>query len=200
MEWFRLGNLAISSLATTILFAVMTGYMLTVKKKSTDAWLLTGYIATLFLLMASYTVRISIFSFVAIATGQISNLIVFAVIFLIQFAYYYGENYNIRESRIVLIISFLIATAAWISLFLNNQIPVVYDFEAQYFTLEFGPRISFVTMGGYLWAFLTLLRKTIFFSRREYKKKYPGQQKRIFSIYFCVRKALKQGLPAVLPY
>ncbi len=178
MDWFRLGNLAISSLSTTILFAVMTGYMLTVKNKSADAWFLTGYIASLFILMVSYTVRISLFSPVAIATGQVSNLIVFAVIFLIPFTYYYGGNYQKKESLIVLIISLVLATAVWVSLFFSREFPIVYDFEAQYFTLEFGPRISYITMGGYLWAFITLLRKTVFFSHQEILKVDPSLRQR----------------------
>jgi len=166
MSWLRLGNLAISSLTTSILLGVICGYMLAVKKKSPDAWFLTGYIASLFILLLSYTVRYSLFSSAGMATGQFSNLIVFGVICLVQFAYHYGGNVHHRESRIMLLLFLSLAIAAWGSLFFTDKIPAVYDFQAQYFTFEYGPRISIVTLGGYLWAFVVLLRKTLLFSRQ----------------------------------
>ena len=166
MNWFRLGNLAISSLTTSILLGVICGYMLAVKKKSPDAWFLTGYIASLFILLLSYTLRYSIFSSAGMATGQFSNLIVFGVICLVQFAYHYGGNFHLRESRVVLLLFLSMAIVAWGSLFFKEKFAAVYDFQAQYFTLEYGPRISIVTLGGYLWAFVVLLRKTLLFSRQ----------------------------------
>jgi len=166
MSWLRLGNLAISSLTTSILLGVICGYLFAVKKKSPDTWFLTGYITSLFILMLSYTIRYSLFSPAGMATGQVSNLIVFGVICLVQFAYHYGGNFHRRESRIVLLIFLSLAIVAWGSLFFKDQFPAVYDFQAQYFTFEYGPRISIVTLGGYLWAFVVLLRKTLLFSRQ----------------------------------
>jgi PAS domain S-box-containing protein len=201
MEWFRLGNLAISSLSTTILFAVMTGYMLTVKKKSPDAWFLTGYIAVLFILMVSYTIRISVFSSLAVKTGQISNLIVFAVVCLIQFAYFYGGNHHKKESIIVLSISMVLGTAAWVSLFFSSTFPMVYDFQAQYFTLEYGPRISVITLAGYLWSFIVLLRKSVMFSQQEVIELNMHQRKKgVFKILLnpLGRKARSAGSFALL--
>ena len=178
MSWFRLGNLAISSLTTSILFGVMIGYMISVKNKSADAWFLTGYIASLFILMLSYTVRYSVFSPVAFATGQVSNLIVFGVICLVQFAYYYGGNFHPRESKIVFFIYLILSILIWGSLFIGDRFTAVYDFQAQYFTLEYGPRISIITLGGYLWAFIILLRKTVIFSRQEGLKVNPQLSKK----------------------
>ncbi|MCK5671776.1 MAG: PAS domain S-box protein [Spirochaetales bacterium] len=203
MEWFRLGNLAISSLSTTILFAVMTGYMLTVKKKSADAWFITGYIAILFILMVSYTVRISIFSSIAAITGQFSNLIVFAVVFLIQFGYYYGGNYQKKESLIVLIISLVLAGTVWGSRFFSSNFPMVYDFQAQYFTLEYGPEIGIVTLSGYLWSFVVLLRKKVMFSMQEIETFNTGQLKKK-ALYYLIhpvgRKAHSAGSFAILTF
>lgn len=178
MDWLRLGNLAISSLATTILFGVMFGYMLSVKNKTPDTWFLTGYIASLFILMVSYTVRYSLFTPAAIATGQISNLIVFGVICLVQFTYYYGGNFHPRESRIVLFLYLILALSVWGSLFFRNRFTAVYDFQAQYFTFEYGPRISIITLGGYLWAFIVLLRKRVMFSRQEGLEENPQLRKK----------------------
>jgi len=203
MEWFRLGNLAISSLSTTILFAVMTGYMITVKNKSADAWFLTGYIAVLFVLMVSYTIRISVFSSIAVATGQVSNIIVFAVVCLIQFGYYYGGNYQKRESLIVLIISLVLAGTVWGSMFFSSNFPMVYDFKAQYFTLEYGPGISIITLSGYLWSFIVLLRKKVMFSLQEIETLNTGQLKKRV-LYYLIRpvgrKARSAGSFAILTF
>jgi len=203
MEWFRLGNLAISSLSTTILFAVITGYMITVKNKSVDAWFLTGYITVLFILMVSYTIRISVFSSIAVSTGQVSNLIVFAVVFLIQFGYYYGGNYQKKESKIILIISLFLAGSVWISRFFSDNFPMVYDFQAQYFTLEYGPEIGLITLSGYLWSFIVLLRKAVMFSRQEIPAEHSHHQK-IEIIHFLLypkgRKAHSAESFAILTF
>jgi len=185
MSWLRLGNLAISSLTTSILLGVICVYMLAVKKKSPDAWFLTGYIASLFILLLSYTVRYSVFSPAGMAMGQVSNLIVFGVICLVQFAYYYGGNFHHRESRIVLLLFLSLAIGVWGSLFFTDKLPAVYDFQAQYFTFEYGPRISIVTLGGYLWVFIVLLRKTLLFSRQavpEAERRLQG--KRVIRVFF----------------
>jgi PAS domain S-box-containing protein len=166
MSWLRLGSLSVGSLTTTILLGVITGYLLALKNKTVDTWYLTGYIAVLFLLLLSYTVRYSVFSPAAVATGQFSNLIVFGVVCLVQFAYHYGGNLHPGESRIVLYAQLVLSTLAWASLFWMRNVPVVYDFQAQYFTYEYGPRISLATLGGYIWAVVVLARKTVALSRR----------------------------------
>ena len=91
MSWLRFGTLAIESLSSTILLLVITLYLVSSKGKTAEAWFFTGYLGSLLILLLSYTVRYSIFSPVSLATGQISNLIVFGVVCLIQFAYRYGD-------------------------------------------------------------------------------------------------------------
>jgi PAS domain S-box-containing protein len=125
-----------------------------------------GFIFVLFILLLSYAVRYSIFSNAGRATGQVSNLIAFGVVSLIRFAYVYGENLNRKESRIVFFVSAVVALGVWMSIFFVRDLPVVYDFKAEYFTFEFGPRISMFTLPGFLWAIVVLFRKTVAFSRR----------------------------------
>ncbi len=164
MGWLRLSSLSIGSLSTTILLGVITVYLLSLKKKTTDTWYLTGYLGVLFLLLLSYTLRYSLFTPLALKTGQVSNLIVFGVVCLIQFAYHYGGNAHPRESRVLLVVSLTVAVAAWTLQFFR-EVPAVYDFRAEYFSYEYGPNIAAVTLSGYLWAIFVLLRKTVRFSR-----------------------------------
>ena len=116
------------------------------KGKSPDTRYLTGYLATLLLLLLSYTIRYSIFSAAGLVTGQVANLIVFGVVCLVQFAYHYGGCLHKKESRLALYLFLIAAAAAWSSNFFRPGLPAVYDFQAQYFTYEFGPRISVVTL------------------------------------------------------
>ena len=79
MHWLKLGTLAIESLTAAILLAVITVYLIVLKGKKREAWFLTGYLGVLMILLASYTVRYSLFSPAGFATAQISNLIVFYI-------------------------------------------------------------------------------------------------------------------------
>jgi PAS domain S-box-containing protein len=164
--WLRLGSLSVGSLTTSVLLAFTTGYLLTVRGKTPDTWYLTGYIGALLVLLLSYTARYSLFAPAGLLTGQISNLIVFGVVCLIQFAYHYGGDLWPRESRIALGVSLALALAAWGSLFFERDLPRLYDFQAQYFTYLYGPRVSIFTLAGYLWATVVLLRRTRVFSQR----------------------------------
>ncbi len=166
MEWLRLGTLSVGSLTTTILLGMITGYLLSLRGKRRDTWCLAGYLGTLFVLLLSYTVRYSLFSPVSLATGQVSNLIVFGLVCLIQFAYHYGENHHPRESRIALYVSLGLSAVIWGSLFLDRG-QAVYDFQAEYFTYEYGPRISILTLAGYCWALSVLVRKVVRASRHS---------------------------------
>ena len=102
MTWLRLNALAVGSMTTTLLLGAITCYLLMLRGKGRETWWLTGYLGSLFLLLLAYTARYSIFSCAALATGQISNLIVFGVACLIQFAYWFGGNPYPRESRVAL--------------------------------------------------------------------------------------------------
>ncbi len=165
MDWLRLGDLSVGSLTTTVLLALISVYMLTLKEKSSDTWYLTGYIVVLFILLLSYTVRYSVFSCAGRFTGQFSNLIVFGIVCLVQFAYHYGGNRHPLESRIALLLFSTVATGVWVYIFFQKSVPLVYDFTAQYFTYEYGPLVSFVALAGYGWSFVVLSRNTVYRSR-----------------------------------
>jgi len=170
VNWLRFSTLSIGSLTTTLLLAVITGYLLSLKAKHADTWYLAGYLGCLFVLLLSYTVRYSVFSSASLNTGQISNLIVFGVVCLVQFAYHYGVNHHPRESRVVLILSTAAAFTVWGSLFVTPNIKAVYDFTAEYFTYEYGPRVSFLVLIGYFWSIVVLLRKVLRSSKQERKR------------------------------
>jgi len=167
MGWLRLGTLAIESLSSTILLFAITLYLLSRKEKSGEALFFTGYLGFLFLLLLSYTVRYAVFSAASMATGQISNLIVFGLVCFVQFAYRYGSDIFKREARIVFLLTGVAAAAVWISLFFERGAGRHYDFRAQFFTVSYSPKVSVYLLTSYIWATVVLLRKTVRFSRQE---------------------------------
>lgn len=188
MNWLRFSTLSIGSLTTTLLLAVITGYLLSLKVKHPDTWYLAGYLGSLFVLLLSYTVRYSVFSCASVLTGQFSNLIVFGVVCLVQFAYHYGVNHHPRESRIVLILSSAAAFGVWGSLFAAPNVEVVYDFTAEYFTYVYGPRVSFLVLVGYFWSIVVLLRKVHRSSKHERKRVDSGIFNRLFGVFRCMAR------------
>ncbi len=159
MSWFRLNALAVGSLTTTILLGVTTFYLLSLKHKGRETLYLSGYLGSLFVLLLAYTVRYSVFSAAALATGQVANLIVFGVASLIQFAYWFGGNPNRTESRIVLAATLTLAFAAWGTLAVSGRHEALYDFRAEYFTYAFDPRVSILALAEYIWALVVFVRK-----------------------------------------
>jgi PAS domain S-box-containing protein len=167
LTWLRFNTLSVGSLTTTLLLALITGYLLSLKHKRPDTWYLAGYLAALLILLLSYTVRYSLFSSISSHTRQFSNLIVFGVVCLVQFAYWYGTNHHRLESRIVLIVSLSAALIVWGSLFIKRSASITYDFKAEYFSLSFGSKISYFILIGYLWSIQVLLRKVVRSSKAE---------------------------------
>ena len=167
LTWLRFNTLSVGSLTTTLLLALITGYLLSLKNKRPDTWYLAGYLAALLILLLSYTVRYSLFASISKHTRQFSNLIVFGVVCLIQFTYWYGTNRHLRESRIILLVTGGAALIVWGSLFVTHSSAVTYDFKAEYFSVASGSKISYFILSGYLWSILVLLRKVVRSSKAQ---------------------------------
>jgi PAS domain S-box-containing protein len=167
LTWLRFNTLLVGSLTTTLLLALITAYLFSLKSKRTDTWYLAGYLAALLILLLSYTIRYSLFTSVSRHTRQFSNMIIFGVVCLIQFAYWYGTNHHRLESRIVFAVTLGAAVIVWGSLFFNRSSAVSYDFKAEYFSAAYGTRISYLILIGYLWSIVVLLRKVVRSSKLE---------------------------------
>lgn len=165
MEWFRLNALSVGSITSTILLVIIFVYLFSLKNKTHDTWYLTGYLGSLFLLLSSYTFRYFIFSHIGIITGHISNLIVFGVFCLIQFSYNYKRKIFKKESKIFFYLFLITGLIVWIIQLFKPEMKPVYDFQSEYFTYIFDPSISIVTLTGYIWSFIILIRKTIYLSK-----------------------------------
>ncbi len=116
MDWFLLSKHSISSLAQFVLSLLITGYLLTIRRKSVPTWLLIGFFSAFtvallcsFLLVATQSVYRPVFGAAQAILGGVY------VVIIIQFAYWFPTNPNPRESRIVLWVSTAVAAAlVWI--------------------------------------------------------------------------------------
>jgi len=204
MSWLRFGVLAVGSFTTTIMLLAICAYVAALPGKTQDTWYLLGYLASLFVLLLSYTARYSLFTPLGLATGQVSNLIVFGLVCLIQFAYRFGglEREREREASVVLVLSLVLAFCVWGVNFFRSSAPRVYDFAAEYFTYEYGPHVSMYVMTGYIWAFSVLMRRA---SRRRgaagvrapVGEKGPDRRFRLSLARFAGLVLMSAGLAAV---
>ncbi len=166
--WFYLSEHSIGNLTTAILLVVITTYLLAIRHKQIDTWLLTGYLAVLAILLLSYAMRYSVLHRAALRHGQMSNSIVFGVLCLIGFAYTYRKPMFVAEAKFVVPIAAVVLLSVYVyNFFLQGNVPAVYDFGAHYFTHVYGPQTSYVTGLGYVWSATVLFRKARVLRRDE---------------------------------
>jgi len=162
MDWFRLSKFSIGNMTAFIILCVILVYLLRIKEKSRPSWFLLGYVAVLALLLLSYLLRYTIFSPVAYYTAEISNLVVFGVLFYMLFAYHFPETRHPRESWIVPAVYCCVSVAVYVSnIFAGKE---MYSFIAHFFTREIDARIAIVAGFGYAWIIVLFFRKSAMFS------------------------------------
>lgn len=197
MSGLRLGVFAVGSFATSIMLLVICSYVAAMRGKTRDTWYLLGYLVSLCILLASYTARYSMFTSAGFATGQFSNLIVFGVVCLIQFAYRFGGLDRPREARLVLVVSLALATGVWGVNFFLASAPRVYDFGAEYFTYEYGPQVSTFALAGYLWTLVVLVRRALRGSAGRGAAAAGDSRLRASLLRFAVLDVMTIGLASV---
>ncbi len=106
MDWLYLTKFSIHGITQLSMALIVTASLVAVPNKSKSTyWLLlffAGFLLTTcahFLLVSVYVSWRSVFEFFQAIGGSISLLA------LIQFAYWFGGNRHVRESRIVLVVS-----------------------------------------------------------------------------------------------
>jgi hypothetical protein len=106
MDWLYFTKFSIHGITQLLMALMITGYLCSVPNNSKSTWWLVlffaGFLLTTlahFLLVSVYVSWRSIFGLSQAIGGSISLLA------LIQFAYWFGGNRHVRESKIVLLIS-----------------------------------------------------------------------------------------------
>ncbi len=160
MPHLYLNQSSLGFLTQFILALAIALYLLSLKNKSTAAWLLGGFFAgvTALSLCLFMTGSLSLLDWhwlsFFFSISPVINLGMVAV--LIQFAYYFPHPLpgRTREARIALLLSTLVTLVG-----LGLAIYLTFQPAPTHILLR-----PFFLLAGYLWAIIVLLRQTIHFS------------------------------------
>jgi len=197
LDWLRLSGLSIGSLTTTILLAVIVLYLFSLKQKKRDTWYLIGYMGSLFVLIAAYTLRYSVYHPADVWFGQISNVVVFGGVCLIQFAYHYQERLGKREPGIVLVATLVIAAIVWSGDFFSASLPSVPSIRILRRFPLYGMGVSLSALIAHLWSVVILIRKYRVYSRTGTSTSVTDPDRYLRSIRNFVRLFCATGAVAV---
>lgn len=161
MKWFLISPFTINVLNASILLVFMLFFLLTGKGKSRATLFLLAFLTGVTLVFISFVI---IFSSVEPTYSTWAwlalHLFVFASIFMVQFAYYFPENLNIQESKIVLIVCTAASSIVYpYHVYKTLTMEPLYSFEGSLFVFFNTPEIGIVIGLEIIWVLLVFLRK-----------------------------------------
>lgn len=168
MEYFLPSLHSIGALIPGLMSLSLALFLLFKKDKTTPTvWLggmFLGYASLFFGYFASYT----FFHEVAAYHRIFSVAIVFGLWAMIGFSYTYPRNVHIREFKIVMPLTFIIALGGWAHFVVATwNMEKYFQFDAHLYTFLFGREASLVILLLMFFFLQILLRKALLFS--EYK-------------------------------
>ncbi|TGN01324.1 SpoIIE family protein phosphatase [Leptospira yasudae] len=202
-NFLQLNYYSIGYISGTIFSAFLLVYLLSLKGKSKQTWLLVGYFFFALLLNVGFVLRTSVFTpdIAKPASFVIALYTCFSNLALLSFIYSFPKNRNKKESYI----SFFIVAglgiygyAYYILQNLNSE--VFYNYDTQLF--EFQTPQSTAPMGlihflTFLWILTIIVRKTIG-EERELRRKENNPDKRFFHLLSSNARMLRSFGYAVI--
>lgn len=175
----RLNYYSIGYISGTVFSAFLIIYLLSLKEKTRQTWLLIAYFFFTFIFNFGFVLRAIIFSpdIAKPASFLIALYTCFANFVLASFIYSFPRNINRRESRIVSILLIFAGIFGYAYYLLKNvDSPVTYNFESQLY--EFQSPQSTAPMGilhflTFVWILIVIFRKTNK-EERSFKKTKTG--------------------------
>ncbi|MCE9501885.1 MAG: hypothetical protein K8R21_15500, partial [Leptospira sp.] len=165
MDWFQLSYHSIGLLTITIISLLIAVFLLTKKDKTGPTWWFAGFFTGFVALTMGYFMAYSVYAPWAAYHRYFTVGIVFGIMSMIQFSYNYPRNEHPKESKIVLIISFLASFGIWAHfIFKTIRMEQIYNFDAHFYTYDYGKEAGAVIALEFLWVLVVLLRKTILYS------------------------------------
>jgi len=179
MDTVYLSSYSFGRFIPLFMSVIITIFFLGRKNRSKPTLFLGLYFFFVALFNVGYFIALSFFSSHGAIGWFIAGLSVFGLVFLIQFAYHISENPYERESKIIFVISLIIAFLAYGDyVFVAYNKPIVlnetgyaHDYRSNY--------IPVVIMIFYLWTLFVFIRKVLHLS--EKKKKGLFKIKTFFS-------------------
>ncbi len=165
MEWLKLSYHSIGTLTASILSFLLTFFLLTKKNKTAPTWWLAGLFAGIFSIFLGYFLAYSVYAPWGAYHRYLTVGVLFGIMSMIQFSYVFPRNEHPRESKIVLILSLIASFGAWGHfVFKTSDMEKVFNFDAHFFTFDYGKEAGIVIALEFLWIVIVLLRKTIIYS------------------------------------
>lgn len=183
MEWLLFSYYSPGVFFDTLICSIIVSFLIFKKEKVKSTYWLTGFFIGELLLFAAYTASYSIFAEFGAYHRYVSCLVMFGNACLVGFSYYYPKNDRPKEAAIVISISFLLATLAYVHFIMKTlAMEKSYSFKAQIYTFDFGKEVGLVIVLLFLIPVINLLRKTIRYSEYHgFFSKWINKPKSIFS-------------------
>ena len=168
MNWLLFSYYSPGVFFDTLICMIIVFFLIFKKEKVRSTYWLIGFFIGEMFLFGAYTASYSIFAEFGAYHRYFSCLVMFGNACLVGFSYYYPKNDRPKEAIVVISISFLLATIAYIHFVLKTlSMEKMYSFKAQIYTFDFGKEVGLVIVLLFVIPVLNLLRKTIRYS--EYK-------------------------------
>ncbi|PJZ51766.1 SpoIIE family protein phosphatase [Leptospira adleri] len=164
---FRLNYYSIGYVSATMFSAFLLVYLLSLRNKSKQTWLLIGFFFCTFIFNFGFLLRASVFSegIAKPACFLIALYTCFSNLLLSSFVYSFPRDRTEKESRIVFLV-LAIAGSIGYAYYISENIdsPIVYNFDTQLY--EFQSPQSTAPMGilhflTFLWILTVIVRKAI---------------------------------------
>ncbi|MCP5499109.1 MAG: SpoIIE family protein phosphatase [Leptospiraceae bacterium] len=182
MDWLKFSYHSPPLLYDSIIAFLTTGFLIFRKNKTLSTYWLAGFFLGDMLLFTAYFASFSIFADWGAFHRYVSCLVMFGNASLVAFSYYYPKTERPREAFVVTLLSFLVASLAYVHFIWNTwKMEKIYSFEAQIYTFDFGEEVGLVIMLLFLLALINLLRKTVRYS--GYEGRFSSLLRRPVSIF-----------------
>lgn len=167
IDFLRLNYYSIGYISGTIFSTFLLIYLLNLKNKTKQTWILICYFFFTFLFNFGFVLRATVFTpeIAKPASFLIALYTCFANLVLVSFIYSFPRNRNFKESFIVVIVLFVLGICGYFYYVLENiNSPITYNFDSQLY--EFQSPQSTAPMGilhflTFLWTLFVIVRKTI---------------------------------------
>jgi len=193
MEWLKFSYHSIGVFTAFLILLVQTIFLILKRDKVYPTYWLIGVFVGFTVMLLGYTLAYSIYHPLGAYHRYFTVFVVFGNASFTGFAYHFPKNIHPKESKFVIPFAFIVASLGylhfvWNTLFMEK----IYNFEAHFYTFDFGAQTALVILFLFLLPLVILIRKTIAFSEYEgfFEKWLVKSEKRnlLFTLRYYVAK------------
>jgi HAMP domain-containing protein/tetratricopeptide (TPR) repeat protein len=168
MNHFLLSHHSLGVFLALLILLIQTIFLIFKKGKTIPTFWLIGVFLSFTIMLLGYFLAYSIYHPIGAFHRYLTVFVLFGNASFVGFSYYFPRNIHERESKYVISISFLIAIFAYLHfVFKTFQMEPIYNFDAHFYTFDFGAQTAIFILLLFLISMVVLVRKTIHFSSYE---------------------------------